>query len=414
VSIQITAQTQQTQAGVAAKKTAQKTNKLGAFVKLLDGLIAKQSSGEDGKQTVSVKLKASQKIVKNIYEGAQIPRNEIQQSERKQKPQKKEETVLVAFIDKNEKTRIAEKKSLSTRTKAAVEKVEENVKTVLTESKDIQSATVKAAVNGPPKYDEAEKAEKKSSRVEQTPQTGASVREAVPVLISTDSAVSTNEAFAKTQTVKADSRLSRKIRDKFDVQDVRTEQTLTSLEQMERQTPNRSETVLDMAVDLRSNTAEDMPVDHKPQTFADILTRQLDGGLSSDIVKQATMVLKDGGQGVIRLSLKPEMLGSVKIRLEMSENKVMGYIIVDSGDALHAFDKAVPSLEQAFKDSGFETATLNASLSNNGGRGENAFRRNSFEEKPFFSERFVALTYDNAFPINGYAERRSVSVDLLA
>ncbi|MDR0784697.1 MAG: flagellar hook-length control protein FliK [Treponema sp.] len=409
MSIQISAQARQTQAGGAEEKIAQKANKLGAFAKLLDSLVTKQPSGEAGKQTVSVKSKASSKITKNSREESQIP--QVQQTEKKSK--KKEIALLAVFTDRNVQIEAAGKKSLNTRTKRAVGK---NAETLPVESEDVQPVTDKTAVKGTAKFSEVERAEKKPLKAEQTPQKDIVVREVIPILTSISSAASANESFAefgeKAQPVKTDARLLRKIRDKFDVQDIRTEQRTAALEQT--QTPNRSETALDMAIDLRSNTTEDAPIDHKPQTFADILTRQLDGGLSSEIVKQAAVVLKDGGQGVIRLSLKPETLGSVKIRLEMSENKVVGHIIVDSGDALRAFDKAVPSLEQAFRDSGFETATLNASLSNNGGRGENAFRRNGFEEKPFFSERFVAQTYDDVLSINGYAERRSESVDLLA
>jgi flagellar hook-length control protein FliK len=413
VSIQISAQTQQTQANGAVKKTAQKVNKLGAFAKLLDGLISKQLPGEAGKQTVSAKSKASSKVIKNIHADTQIPPSQVQQTEKK--PQQKETPfLLVVFMDKNTQIEAVEKKFSNMQTKAAGGK---NAETLPVEAKDVQSVIAKAGGNGPAKSDEVEKIEKKSLKVEQAVQKDTAVRTAIPVLTSTSAVISANESFVeigeKVRSSKVDNRIGRKIRDKFDVQDVRTEQKFVVLEQTARQTPNRSETVLDMAVDLRSNTAENTPIDHKSQTFADMLTRQLGSGLSSDIVRQAAIVLKDGGQGEIHLSLKPETLGSVKIRLEMSENKVMGHIIVDSGDALRAFDKMVPSMEQAFKDSGFETATLSASLSNNSGRREDSFQRNNFEEKPFFSERFVAQTYDDAFSVNSYAERRSESINLL-
>jgi flagellar hook-length control protein FliK len=412
VSIQISTQTQQVQTSVAVKKTAQKTNKLGAFAKVLDGLIAKQPSGEVGKQSISIKSKASSKITKNNREDIQVLRDDVQQSEKK--PQKKEDSSpLGVFIGKNAQVETAGKKPVDTRTKDTAGK---NVGTPLMVPKDTQSVIAKAAGEETAKSGEVEKAEKKTLKAEKIPQKDAVIREAIPILTSTGSAVSTNESFVKIEekSSKSDNRVGRKIRDKFDVRDVRTEQRTAFLDQTVRQAPDRSVTVLDMAVDLRSNTSENTPVDHKPQTFADMLTRQLDDGLSSDIVRQATIVLKDGGQGVIRLSLKPETLGSVKIRLEMSENKVMGHIIVDSGDALRAFDKVAPSMEQAFKDSGFETATLSASLSNNDGRREGAFRGNNPEEKPFFSERFVAQSYDDAFLVNGYAERRSESINLLA
>jgi hypothetical protein len=128
-------------------------------------------------------------------------------------------------------------------------------------------------------------------------------------------------------------------------------------------------------------------------SFEQLLARELRGDLSADIVKQAAIVLRDGGEGTIRLSLKPESLGKVKIHLEMAENKIAGRILVESEEALRAFEKEIHTLEQAFKDSGFEGASLNMALDyRNGGRGED--RRNAREGGPFFSGRFAALTYD--------------------
>jgi flagellar hook-length control protein FliK len=107
--------------------------------------------------------------------------------------------------------------------------------------------------------------------------------------------------------------------------------------------------------------------------------------LNSDIVRHAQVILRDKGEGLIRLSLKPESLGNVKIRLELTENKIAGRIIVESGEALRAFEREIASLEQAFRDSGYESAELNAFLSQDGrGSGGGA------EERPFYSPRFAA------------------------
>jgi flagellar hook-length control protein FliK len=124
--------------------------------------------------------------------------------------------------------------------------------------------------------------------------------------------------------------------------------------------------------------------------FANLLAEQLAGDLSPDIVKQAAIVLRDGGEGTIRLSLKPETLGKVKIHLEMAENKISGHILVESEEALRAFEKEIHTLEQAFRDSGFADASLDTALSGNGRgwKGE--------ENAPFFSKRFATSSYDSA------------------
>jgi hypothetical protein len=146
-----------------------------------------------------------------------------------------------------------------------------------------------------------------------------------------------------------------------------------------------------LTLDLRSSPGEpglspDSP--EGPESFEQLLSRELRGDLSADIVKQAAVVLRDGG-GTIRLSLKPESLGKVKIHLEMAENKISGHIFVETEEALRAFEQEIHTLEQSFKDSGFE-ASLNAALDyRNGGR-----RWKEEEARPFFSERFAASVYD--------------------
>ena len=96
--------------------------------------------------------------------------------------------------------------------------------------------------------------------------------------------------------------------------------------------------------------------------FEDALARELRGNLSGDIVKNASLIIRNGGEGTIRLALNPASLGHVKIHLEMTENKIMGHIIVESNEALRAFQKELPVLERAFRDSGFLETSLDMSL----------------------------------------------------
>jgi len=106
------------------------------------------------------------------------------------------------------------------------------------------------------------------------------------------------------------------------------------------------------------------------QAFEDILARELHQNFNNDIVRHASVVLRDSSEGTIRLALKPESLGNVKIRLEMAENKITGHITVESEEALRAFEKEITSLEKAFVESGFEGANLEMSLAADGGGAE--------------------------------------------
>ena len=100
--------------------------------------------------------------------------------------------------------------------------------------------------------------------------------------------------------------------------------------------------------------------------FEDALARELRGDLSTDIVRDALLIIRNGGEGSIRLSLQPASLGDVKIRLEMTENKITGHIIVESSEALRAFERELPVLEKAFRDSGFSETNLEMSLKQDG------------------------------------------------
>jgi flagellar hook-length control protein FliK len=106
------------------------------------------------------------------------------------------------------------------------------------------------------------------------------------------------------------------------------------------------------------------------QAFEDILARELHQNFNNDIVRHASVILRDSSEGTIRLALKPESLGNVKIRLEMAENKITGRITVESEEALRAFEREITSLEKAFVESGFEGANLEMSLTADSGGAE--------------------------------------------
>jgi hypothetical protein len=89
--------------------------------------------------------------------------------------------------------------------------------------------------------------------------------------------------------------------------------------------------------------------------------------LNTDIVRQASIIVRNGGEGTIQLTLKPETLGNVKIRLEMAENKITGHIIVESNEALRAFERELPVLEKAFQDSGFSETSLDMFMAQDNG-----------------------------------------------
>ena len=131
------------------------------------------------------------------------------------------------------------------------------------------------------------------------------------------------------------------------------------------------------------------------QAFEDILARELHQNLNNDIVRHASVALRDGNEGTIRLALKPESLGNVKIHLEMAENKITGRIVVETMEALRAFEREIASLEKAFQDSGFEGANLEMSLADHGRGAEQQWQ--GTEASQFLPDYYAASRYDAAF-----------------
>jgi len=127
-------------------------------------------------------------------------------------------------------------------------------------------------------------------------------------------------------------------------------------------------------------------------SLENMLARELHQNFNGDIVRHASMALRDGGEGTIKLALHPETLGNVKIHLELTENKITGRIVVESEEALNAFRKELTSLEQAFKDTGYADADLNLSLTGDGsGAQEREFDENAF------ASRMAASVYEDGY-----------------
>jgi hypothetical protein len=152
-----------------------------------------------------------------------------------------------------------------------------------------------------------------------------------------------------------------------------------------------TEITLDFRSQARTQAQVSAETGEKPvQQFQDLLARELHQNLNNDIVRHASILVRDGGEGTIKLSLRPQTLGNVKIHLEMAENKIAGHIVVESDEALKAFEQEIHSLEQAFRDSGFEGASLEISYE----AGQNGQGAPWEGESPFFSERLAAVSYE--------------------
>lgn len=100
------------------------------------------------------------------------------------------------------------------------------------------------------------------------------------------------------------------------------------------------------------------------------LLRQLRESGNRQIVKHTGIILKDNSSGEIKLVLKPENLGDVRIRLQLSENSITGKILVDNQMVRAAFEQNLEALYKAFKESGFDSASLDVQVGGEAGHGK--------------------------------------------
>ena len=105
-----------------------------------------------------------------------------------------------------------------------------------------------------------------------------------------------------------------------------------------------------------------------PASQPSALPRSLQERLVPELVRHAGIILRDGGEGEIRLVLRPENLGSVRIRLQLGESSLEGRIVVDNRDVKELLDANLEQLKTALRQEGYASANIDVTVS--GGRGE--------------------------------------------
>jgi len=99
------------------------------------------------------------------------------------------------------------------------------------------------------------------------------------------------------------------------------------------------------------------------ETFRDRFEKAVQG----EIVKQTGIILRNEHSGEIRLVLKPDNLGSVRIRLSMDDNRIVGRILVENNSVRELFEQNMDSLTRALADQGYETGQFSVAV---GGEGD--------------------------------------------
>ena len=113
--------------------------------------------------------------------------------------------------------------------------------------------------------------------------------------------------------------------------------------------------------------------------------------LRNEVVRSTSIMLKDKGQGELRLILKPESLGNVRIWLTLNNNHIEGRIIVENNTVKEMFESNLQNLNNAFQKEGFSSSSLEVFVS-----GGNEQRRQREMQVPSFS---AVQEFENTIPI---------------
>jgi flagellar hook-length control protein FliK len=114
----------------------------------------------------------------------------------------------------------------------------------------------------------------------------------------------------------------------------------------------------------------------------------------SELLRATNLVLKDGG-GEIRLVLKPESLGSVRIRMNIVDNAIEGRIIVDSSSVKQVMEASIDALRRALTAEGFQTGSLQVSV---GGQNAETGGRQEQDRQPQPVRRIAAQGFGSNVP----------------
>ena len=144
----------------------------------------------------------------------------------------------------------------------------------------------------------------------------------------------------------------------------------------------------------------------QPRSIQSTVLSQLRDGVNQQIVKQAGIVVKSDGSGEIKLIMKPEQLGKVRIQLSLNDNHIAGRIIVENNIVREIFESNLENLYKAFGSEGFENGGLEVSVQG-GNTGDSGKRSQSGSGKR------AVQTIEDAVPEVVDSEWRNNAVNMV-
>jgi len=122
---------------------------------------------------------------------------------------------------------------------------------------------------------------------------------------------------------------------------------------MESSLENRPMTV-EMEVEIPTSSEGKKSHSSAAMKFA----RRLDSQIGEEIVRQIKIVLNRASAGELRINLRPENLGRVRVEIQLEDNNLSGRFFVETPLAREVFKGALEGLQTKLLESGFGAADL--------------------------------------------------------
>ena len=146
-------------------------------------------------------------------------------------------------------------------------------------------------------------------------------------------------------------------------------------------------------------------------TKADLIRELKDQG-SAEILREAKILVKDGQSGEIKLVLRPQELGTVKINLILENKHIVGRIFVENNIVKEALQTAFGDLKEVFAQQGMELGALDVFVSQESGEDFLQAENEEADTMPFKLAQAVGAVEKHAPVVTVLTETGRINIEV--
>lgn len=142
------------------------------------------------------------------------------------------------------------------------------------------------------------------------------------------------------------------------------------------------------------------------------LVRELKDQGSSEILREAKILVREGQAGEIKLILRPQELGTVKINLILENKHIVGKIFVENNIVKEALQSAFGDLKEVFAEQGMELGALDVFVSQQSQRENTFFAEEEPDGMPLKMAHAVGAVEKHAEIVRHRFDRSAIDIEV--